>query len=109
MVLEKTLSRRGHERLGSNIHVTNKTVFRPGINMRGVDRAIRVVDTMQDDIRWLGLYEVKRDGNTTMLNAGSKLTVPKCDLALEKEPVEVYFAGSVAPETVIIYCALELS
>ncbi|KAG2071696.1 hypothetical protein BDR04DRAFT_1097954, partial [Suillus decipiens] len=31
----------------------------------------------------------------------SKSTAPKCDPALEKEPVEVYFVGSVAPELVI--------
>ncbi|KAG2069687.1 hypothetical protein BDR04DRAFT_1101362 [Suillus decipiens] len=31
----------------------------------------------------------------------SKSTAPKCDPALEKEPVEVYVAKSVVPELVI--------
>ncbi|KAG2063852.1 hypothetical protein BDR04DRAFT_1111000 [Suillus decipiens] len=70
MASKKTLSRRGHDILDSNIHVTNKTIFRPGISTRGTDRAIKSI-------------------------------APKCDPALEKELVEVYFAGSVAPELVI--------
>ncbi|KAG2076543.1 hypothetical protein BDR04DRAFT_1089686 [Suillus decipiens] len=70
MVLEKTLSRRRRERLDSDIHVTNKTIFRLGINTRGTYRAIRIADTTRDDIRWLGLYEVRQQGNTMMLNLG---------------------------------------
>ncbi|KAG2070642.1 hypothetical protein BDR04DRAFT_1099636 [Suillus decipiens] len=36
----------------------------------GAYRSVRVADTSQDGIRWLGLYEVRWHSNTTMLNAG---------------------------------------
>ncbi|KAG2366401.1 hypothetical protein BDR07DRAFT_1396435 [Suillus spraguei] len=74
MVLEKMLSRRGHERLDSNIHVTNKTIFRPGINTRGADRAIRIVGALQSQAAWQH-DNVERWENETCVE--SKLTVPK--------------------------------
>ncbi|KAG2073218.1 hypothetical protein BDR04DRAFT_1095083 [Suillus decipiens] len=43
--------------------------------------------------------DVERRENETCVE--SKSTAPRYDPALEKEPVEVYFAGSVAPELVI--------
>ncbi|KAG2071536.1 hypothetical protein BDR04DRAFT_1097994 [Suillus decipiens] len=86
MVLEKTPSRRGHDGLDSNIHVTNKTIFRPGISTRGTDRIIQAA-WQHDDIE---CWE-----NETCIE--SKSTALKCDPALEKELVE----GSVAPELVI--------
>ncbi|KAG2075645.1 hypothetical protein BDR04DRAFT_1091208 [Suillus decipiens] len=51
------------------------------------------MDGTQDDSRWLGLYEVKRNGNATISKTRRVKHAPK--------PVEVYFAGSVAPELVI--------
>ncbi|KAG2064870.1 hypothetical protein BDR04DRAFT_1109433, partial [Suillus decipiens] len=43
--------------------------------------------------------DVERRENETC--AESQSIVPKCDTALEKEPVEVYFAWFMAPELVI--------
>ncbi|KAG2078816.1 hypothetical protein BDR04DRAFT_1085738 [Suillus decipiens] len=73
MVLEKTLSRRGKDILDSNIHITNKPIFRPGINTRGAARAIRALRSQavwQHD-------DVKRWENEACVE--SKSTAPKCD------------------------------
>ncbi|KAG2052449.1 hypothetical protein BDR06DRAFT_957746 [Suillus hirtellus] len=51
--------------LDSNIHISYKIVLRPRINMRRGRWTIRVKDTLQEDIRWSGLYKVKWLGDIT--------------------------------------------
>ncbi|KAG2078827.1 hypothetical protein BDR04DRAFT_1085757 [Suillus decipiens] len=102
MVLERTLSRKEHDRLDSNIHVTNKTIFRPGISTRGTGRAMWIARKMTEALLSQAAWQhdnVECWENETCIE--SKSTALKCDPALEKELVEVYFAGSVAPELAI--------